>query len=141
MLVGRQRNKANSMAKKEERLTLPFIEKYKDKITHIPKEGPINTIIPDFHSLNQSKVVSRRTIDKENCPHPMNIRSSKMKSCDLKKGREKVLLTEEKEDALCIKLNSTGFHNMMKTLELPKLSSKAGKALDNCRYMMIVLKD
>lgn len=97
--------------------------------------------MPDFHSLNHSKVLSKRTGDKENHHHPINIRSGRMASCDLKQGRERVLLTEEKEDALCIKLDSTGFHNMMKTLELPKLSNKTGKALDNCRYMMIVLKD
>lgn len=93
MLVSKQRSKANRNTKKEERLTLPFIEKYKDKITYIPKEGPINTIIPDCLSLNQSKVLSKRTIEKENCPNPINARSSKMKSCDLKKGRERVLLT------------------------------------------------
>lgn len=37
MLVSKPRAKANRMQKKEEKLTLPFIEKYKDKITHIPK--------------------------------------------------------------------------------------------------------
>lgn len=64
MLVSKHRKKSNPNAKKYERLTLPFIEKYKDKIAYISKEGPMNIFIPECLSLNQSKVITNRIIDK-----------------------------------------------------------------------------
>jgi hypothetical protein len=52
-------SKMRQALKSEDKHVLPFIEKYKNKITRISKEGPLKLNIPEFPSLNQSKVISR----------------------------------------------------------------------------------
>lgn len=61
MLLNKHARKDHSLSNKEKRITLPFIEKYKNQISHIPKEG-IKSIIPEYTSLNQSKVASSKKV-------------------------------------------------------------------------------
>jgi hypothetical protein len=123
-------------ARKDSDLVLPFLERYRDKIAHIPKEGPMHTIITETASLRHSKATSKRVLGKENCSEGINQRPAE-KGKGLKERR---MVTEEKDEAMCIKLNPSGFQNVLKSLELPPLSNK-GKSLEQCKYMMIVLKE
>lgn len=61
------------LIKPENKLSLPFIEKYKDKITRVSREGPIKSQIPELPPLNQSKAVSRKSLEKENQSEMMNL--------------------------------------------------------------------
>ncbi len=65
MLDNKQkRNQVKSLSQSRQPLVeLPFLEKYKEKISHVPKDGLLKLIIPDSCSVKRSKVTARRTLD------------------------------------------------------------------------------
>ena len=76
MLDNKQkRNQAKSLSQSREPLIeLPFLEKYKEKISHVPKDGLLKLIIPDSCSIQKSKVTGRRKLDdKENISRTLNV--------------------------------------------------------------------
>lgn len=62
MIKSPRTKRQNPPLKNENKLSLPFIEKYKDKITRISKEGPIKQNDIGLPSLKQSKATSKETI-------------------------------------------------------------------------------
>lgn len=62
MIKSPRTKRQNRHFKDENKLSLPFVEKYKDKITRISKEGPIKQHNVGLPSLKQSKATSKETI-------------------------------------------------------------------------------
>lgn len=65
MLDNKQkRNQVKSLSQSRQPLIeLPFLEKYKEKISHVPKDGLLKLITPDSCSIHKSKAMGRRILE------------------------------------------------------------------------------
>jgi hypothetical protein len=74
-----KRSQAKSLSQSRQPLIeLPFLEKYKEKISHVPKDGILKLIIPDSCPTQKSKVTGRRNLEeKENIAKTLNVLKNK----------------------------------------------------------------